>query len=109
MRSANSVVYRDLDHSEALDTIIDKKFRRLSRFTKHIQHGRVILDTPHKHKHKGRQYRAAIELEVEGQPVMVSQHNPSIHIAVRDAFNAAERKLKSLANKDKSRIHQALH
>lgn len=108
MRSANSVVYRNLDHSEALDFVIDKKFKRLTRFTRHIHHGRVILDTPHKHKHKGRQYRASIELDVEGQAVNVSQNNDSIHLAIRDAFNAAERRLKTLAGKHRAQLN-ALH
>lgn len=99
MRTPNSVVYRNLDASEALNTVIDKKFNRLNKFAKHIQHGRVVLDAPHKHKHKGRDYRASIELEVEGQPITICQDSPSIHIAVRDAFNAAERKLKALGSK----------
>ncbi|WP_460233594.1 HPF/RaiA family ribosome-associated protein [Aurantivibrio plasticivorans] len=99
MRSPNSVVYRNLDASDALTETINQKFNRLNRFARHIQHGRVVLDSPHKHHYKGRQYRASIELEVEGQPITVSQDKPSIHIAVRDAFNAAERKLKALGAK----------
>ncbi len=103
MTMANQVTYRDMDPSQALNAIINKRLQKLERYSSDIQHSRVVLETPHNHKHKGKSYRATVEIEVKGSPITISQDDPSIHIAVRDAFNVAERKLKSHAEQLHSR------
>lgn len=103
MKSAVDVVYRDLDSSAALNDIITKKLEKLSRYTDQIIHSRVVLDAPHQHKHKGKQYRASIELDIKGHPVAITQDDESIHVAVRDAFSSAERKVKQLAARHRDR------
>ena len=102
MKSDVNVVYRDFDASVALNSIIDKKLQKLSKYTDDITHSRVVLDMPHNHKHKGKQFRASIELSIKGAPVTISQDDASIHVAVREAFNAAERKLKNLAGRKRA-------
>jgi len=99
MTMANQVTYRDMDPSQALNAIIDKRLEKLSRYSSDIQYSRVVIESPHNHKHKGKQFRATVEIEVKGSPITISQDDASIHIAVRDAFNVAERKLKSHAEK----------
>ena len=103
MTMANQVTYRDMDPSQALNAIIDKRLHKLERYSNAIHHTRVVLESPHNHKHKGKSFRATVEIEVKGSPIAISQDNPSIHIAVRDAFNIAERKLKSHADQIHSR------
>lgn len=95
MTMASNVTYRDLDTSEALNAIISKRLHKLERYCNDIQHSRVVLDSPHNHKHKGKEFRATVEIDLKGSPITVSQNDPSIHVAVRDAFDVAERKLKS--------------
>ena len=97
MKSAVDVVYRDLESSSALTHTISKKIEKLNRYTDQIVHSRVVLDTPHNHKHKGKQFRASIEIDINGSAIAVTQDNESIHSAVRDAFNNAERKIKQLS------------
>ena len=101
MKPAVDVVYRDLDSSASLNEVISKKLEKLSRYSDQIIHSRVVLDTPHNHKHKGKQFRASIELDIKGHPVAVAQDNESIHLAVRDAFISAERKVKQITAKQK--------
>lgn len=101
MKAAVDVVYRDLDSSDALNEIILKKAGKLSRFSDKIIHSRVVLDTPHNHKTKGKQFRASIELDIKGHPIAITQTDESIHVAVRDAFENAERKVKQLAQKQR--------
>ncbi len=102
MKSAVDVVYRDLDSSAALNDIIVKKLEKLNRYTDQIVHSRVVLDVPHNHKHKGKQFRASIELDIKGHPVAITQDDESIHVAVRDAFSSAERKVKQLADRQRN-------
>ena len=101
MKPAVDVVYRDLESSAALNETISKKLEKLNRFTDQIIHSRVVLDTPHNHKHKGKQFRASIELDIKGHPIAITQDNESIHLAVRDAFNTAERKVKQITAKQR--------
>lgn len=94
MPMTSSVIYRDLDASQALNTTISKKLEKLSRYSQYIQGSKVTLLRPHQHHQKGRIYRAQIELDVKGKPILVSNDNESIHLAVKEAFASAERKLK---------------
>lgn len=105
MKANADVVYRDFDASPALNEIISKKIEKLHRYSDSIIHSRVVLDAPHKHKHKGKMFRASIELGVKGVPITVSQDNPSVHIAVREAFSVLERKLKETSAKRKETHH----
>lgn len=105
MKSHADVVYRDLDFSPALTEIINKKIEKLHRYSDSIMHSRVVLDSPHKHKHKGKLFRASIELALKGTPLTVSHDDPSVHIAVRDAFAAVERKLKEEKDRKKDVRH----
>ena len=97
MKPAVAVVYRDIDSSALLNEVISKKLEKLNRYTDQIVHSRVVLDTPHNHKHKGKQFRASIEIDIKGSPIAVTQNHESIHIALRDAFNTAERKIKQIS------------
>lgn len=102
MKANADVVYRDLDVSPALNSAIYKKLAKLNRYTDSIIRSRITLASPQKHKHKGKIFRASIDLGIKGMPVQVSQDGPSAHIAVRDAFEAAERKLKESSAKQRS-------
>lgn len=105
MKSNADVVYRDIDTSPALNDIIYKKIEKLHRYSDSIIHSRVVLDAPHRHKHKGKMFRASIELGMKGSPITVSQDDTSVHVAVRDAFTALERKLKEECAKRKDTRH----
>lgn len=105
MKANAEVVYRDLDASPALNETINKRLEKLSRFSTSIIHSRVVLDSPHKHKHKGKLFRASIEVDVKGAPLLVSNDDESMHVAVRDAFETMERKLKEEVSKRKHTRH----
>ncbi len=101
MKSNAEVVYRDFDSSPALNETINKRLEKLYRYSDSIIHSRVVLDSPHNHKHKGKMFRASIEIDMKGSPLLVSNDDESVHIAIRDAFQTMERKLKETVNKQK--------
>ena len=47
-----------------------------------------------------------MEIDIKGSPIMICQDDTSIHIAVRDAFDVAERKLKSHSEQLKAKRHR---
>merc|ERR1712046_230263 len=101
MKSNAEVVYRDFDSSPALNEIINKRLEKLYRYSDSILHSRVVLDSPHNHKHKGKLFRASIEIDMKGAPLLVSNDDESVHVAVRDAFQTMERRLKETVSKQK--------
>lgn len=105
MNSSANVIFRDISHSAALNETIIKKLEKLHRYSDSILHSRVVLNSPHRHKHKGKLFRASIELGLKGSPVIITHDAPSVHVAVRDAFNAAERRLKEVAQKKRVSRH----
>lgn len=105
MRTATNVVYRDLETSPALNTTIAKKLEKLSRYSQYIQSSKVTLNRPHQHHNKGKVFRAQIELDVKGKPITVSNDNESIHLAVKEAFSSAERKLKETSSMIRGKRH----
>ncbi|SDZ76917.1 HPF/RaiA family ribosome-associated protein [Microbulbifer marinus] len=110
MKSApnDNIVFRDIDKSAALATTVSKKLHKLERYCGDIIRSRVVLEAPHQHKTKGKQFKASVELAISGSPVTISCENESIHRAVSDAFASAERRLKERGERRKARRHQAV-
>ena len=108
MKSApyDNIVFRDIDKSAALADTVTRKLNKLERYCGDIIRSRVVLEAPHQHKHKGKQYRASVELAVSGNPVTITNESESIHRAVNAAFSSAERCLKERGERRKTRRHQ---
>jgi len=86
---------------------------KLERYCDQIINGRVVLDSPHNHHHKGKVYSVSIEIHTPQIEVRVNQeqHDKQAHedlyVAIRDAFNVAERQLRSVDKKHRATpIHE---
>lgn len=91
------VTFRDLPHSPALDEKIREKAARLSQLSERITSCRVTLERRHRHKRNGREYSVRIDLRVPEREIVVNQdHDEDVYVALREAFDAAERQLKEL-------------
>lgn len=93
------ITFQNMDPSPAIEAGIRKRAQRLERFAERIVSCKVVVEAPHRHHHKGRIYRIGIEISIPGKDIHVT-HNPEqdhaledIHVAIRDAFNAAGRQL----------------
>ncbi|MEX2962083.1 HPF/RaiA family ribosome-associated protein [Microbulbifer sp. TYP-18] len=104
----DNIVFRDIDKSAALANTISKKLHKLERYCGDIIRSRVVLEAPHQHKHKGKQFKASVELALSGKPVTITSESESIHRAVSGAFASAERCLKERGERRKTLRHQAL-
>lgn len=110
MKSApnDNIVFRDIDKSATLADTVSKKLHKLERYCGDIIRSRVVLEAPHQHKTKGKQFKASVELALSGSPVTISSESESIHRAVNGAFQSAERCLKERGERRKTRRHRAL-
>ena len=64
----------------------------------------MVVESPHKHQHKGNTYHVRIELSVPGDEIVVTRDPQSaahedLSIALRDAFTAAQRQLQAYVEK----------
>lgn len=92
------VTFRDLPHSPALGEKIRERAERLQELSPRITSFRVTLERRHRHKRHGREYNVRIDLRVPEREIVVNQdHDEDVYVALRDAFEAAERQLKELA------------
>ena len=100
MQIPMQITIRDMEHSEALETHIREKAKKLDEFFNHIMSCRVVVEMPHKHHHQGKQYNVRIDIGVPGNEIVVNRdHSEDVYIALRDAFDAAKRQLEDYARK----------
>ncbi len=112
MSNEFQIVFHNIDQSDALTDSVNKRVEKLRRYNGDIIGGRVVLDSPHNNHHKGKVYSVTLELHTPNKEVVVTQEqhdnhaHEDLYVAIRDAFNAAERQLKSV---DKKHRKQAAH
>jgi ribosomal subunit interface protein len=99
------VTFRDIERSEAVEQRVRERAERLGRLSDRITSCHVVIQAPHRHHHKGMLYDVRIQLHVPGHELVVSREGSDNHayedvyVVVRDAFDAAERKLEELQRK----------
>ena len=107
MISDTKVVFRGIDHSFAVEETVRKRLDKLARYSDEIQSLRVVLESPHNNHHKGKVYHVAVEALIPNHDLVVNheQHDKHAHedlyVAIRDAFNALERRLKAVYQKQR--------
>lgn len=94
------ITIRDVEKSDALETHIRDKAKKLDEFFDHIMSCRVVVEVPHKHHHQGKQFNVRIDLGVAGGEIVVNRdHAEDVYVALRDAFDAAKRQLEDYVRK----------
>ncbi len=102
------VTFRGMDPSAALEQRIREKAERLERFDERILGVDVVVQAPHRHHLKGGVYEVRIDLSVPGAEIVVTREPGKDHahedpfVAARDAFAAAQRRLRHHAEQQRS-------
>ncbi len=91
--------------SDALQNAIREKAEKLERFYEHIVSCRVVLSLEGRHKRQGKQFTARIDLKVPGGEIAVThEHDEDVQVALRDAFDAARRRLEDYAREQRGDV-----
>ncbi|MBQ86864.1 MAG: RNA polymerase subunit sigma-54 [Gammaproteobacteria bacterium] len=99
------IVFHNMDQSTLISDAVNKRISKLQRFCDRILAGRVVLDSPHNNHHKGKVYSVGLEIHTPSKEIRVNQEqhdnhaHEDLYVAIRDAFNAAERQLKAINKK----------
>lgn len=104
------VTFRNMDASDAIDADIRDKADWLEQFHDNIMSCRVIVEALHRHQRKGILYDVRIDITVPGKEIVVTRSGPEnlahqdVYVAVRDAFNAAGRRLQDHVRKTRGDV-----
>jgi len=134
MKIPLKITFRDIAPSKAIEDNIRERADKLDSLYDGIMSCRVIVEAPHRHHHKGKAYVVRIDMAVPGGELVINRapkrlaaakadrpeeletnlaenHKPSKHaahedlyVAIRDAFNAAGRKLQDYTRRRRGEI-----
>ena len=91
--------------SEALHAAIREKAEKLERYYAGIVSCRVVLELAGRRKRHGKQLTAKINVKVPGGEIAVThEHDEDLQVALRDAFDAARRKLEDYARSQRGEV-----
>ena len=100
MQVPATISFRDFPHSDAVETRIEEKIRKLEQYYDRITSCRVVVQAPHRQHTKGTLYQVHIHLCLPGEDIVVGNDSAKDHshedvyIAIRDSFEAVRRQLK---------------
>ena len=99
------ITFRGLPHSDALETAIRERTVKLDRFHPRITSCRVVIEQAGRHQQQGKQFVVRLDIGVPGAEIAVNRdHAEDAMVAVRDAFDAARRKLEDHAREQRGDI-----
>ena len=107
MITDTQVLFRGLEHSQAVEEAVQKRAEKLARFSDQIQSLRVTVESPHNNHHKGKVYHVGVEAFIPNHDIVVNhdQHDnhahEDIYVAIRDTFDAVERQIKDINAKER--------
>lgn len=102
------VTYQDVDHSQAVETLIREKIAKLEEFHGRIMSCRVAISQPKARGRNGHLFKVRVDLTIPGGKEIVVSRDPGVDhahenllVAVRDAFDAAARQLDEYVDRRK--------
>ena len=97
MQTPLQITFRNFPRSDAVEARVRDKAAKLEEFHPRIMSCHVVIEERDRHHHQGKQFSVRIDVRVPGHEVVVDRdHHEDIYVALRDAFNAAGRKLEEV-------------
>lgn len=110
------ITFRNMETSEAVETRIREKAKKLDSISENLLSCRVVVEAPHKHKRTGGLFHTSIEMTLPGETIVVNRepdpHHSytDVYVSIRDVFNTAERLLRAAVQRRKGQVktHEAV-
>jgi len=110
MQLEPEITFRDIEGSPAVEAKVRERLERLERHHPGIMGCRVVIEAHHRHRHQGKLFHVRVDLTVPGHELVVSrdpeqhQAHEDAYVAVRDAFDAMERQLDGLRQRQQREV-----
>lgn len=110
MQRPLQITFRGLERSEAVERRIREKAEELERFSDDITGCHVTVEAPHRRHHQGNLYLVRLDIRLPDKEIVVGQErrhhhaHEDLHVAIRDTFDAAVRRLEDYARKRRGQV-----
>lgn len=105
MQTPLQITFRNIPRSDAVEARIRDKAAKLEEFHPRIVSCHVAVEELDRHRHQGKQFTVRLDVRVPGHEVVIDRdHHEDIYVALRDAFDAAGRKLEELARTQRGEV-----
>lgn len=110
MQTPLEITFRNMDHSDAVEARIREKVDKLEQVYDRITACRVRVEAINRQHTKGNLFQVNIELSVPGKQVVIDRNpgknhaHEDVYVAVRDAFNAARRRLEDHSRRKAGKV-----
>ncbi|HLV22200.1 MAG TPA: HPF/RaiA family ribosome-associated protein [Polyangiaceae bacterium] len=105
------ITFRYVDKTPELEALITRRVEKLERLCDHVIGCRVAVERPHEHEASGNPYRVRIDCTVPpGHELVVTKEpsdytlSDSLSTVITHAFQAMERQLKELVDKQRGEV-----
>lgn len=112
METPLEVAFRHVEPTEEIKDLIREKADQLDGMYDGITSCHVYVQAPHKSRKSGNLYEVTIEVRIPGKELVVRRHQDDkaerehLKVAIRDAFTAMQRELKSASRKQQGDVKQ---
>ena len=112
MQEPVRIAFRNMEPPIGCDDDIRHRVARLEEFFDRIIACSVVVEAHHRHHRQGRLYHVRIEIFVPEREIVVQRDPPEhhahedLHVAIRDAFDAARRQLQDHAREMRGDVKQ---
>jgi ribosomal subunit interface protein len=99
------ISFRNMDPSPAVEANVREKAAKLDRYFERIVSCNVTIEAPHRRHHKGKLYKVRVDVGMPGKKDVhvnegvKNQAHEDVYIAIRDAFDAAARRVEDHARR----------
>lgn len=103
MQEPLRIAFRNIEPPIGAEDEVRNRLAELERFFDRIIACSVVVEAHHRHHHQGNLYHVRIELIVPEREIVVRREPPEhhahedLHVAIRDAFDAAQRQIQDHA------------
>ena len=93
------ISFRGMETSPSAEAQVRRRAEELDQFSDRLGTCRVMLEASHRRHRQGMTYHVSVDLAVPGGKVVVNRDpgedhaHEDLHVAIRDAFDAARRRL----------------
>lgn len=96
------ITLRGMERSDALETQVRERCAKLEQFFPQLIGTDVTLALEERHKQQGNNYVVKLVLQIPGNDIVIDQQrDEDAYVAVREAFDAAARRLKAVAARNR--------
>lgn len=111
MQVSPEITFRNIGSSDALREAIESRIEKLEHYSGRLMACRVAFERSNNTKRNGDHYHCRVDITVPGREIVVDrdpadkEDHADPYIAIRDAFDAAERQLKEVNRQRHPGVH----